>query len=454
MILPDNFILKMKEILSEEFEDYLKSFEESSYCGLRINTLKISVEDFKSKNLFKLDPVPWCDRGFYYDENIRPAKHPYYHAGLYYLQEPSAMSPGALLPINKNDKVLDICAAPGGKSTHIASRLGDEGFLLANDISATRARGLLKNIELFGIKNVMVTAEEPKKLASKFNQFFDKIVIDAPCSGEGMFRKEPSIIKSWGDEMYDFCCTQQADVLENAVKMLKKGGYILFSTCTFAPEENERTIHNFLNSHQEFELIDLPKNFGFADGIVDVRTDFNEELKKCARLWPHKLKGEGHFIALLHNTQSCDTIDKSIKKDNNDKRLQSFFDFCNEYLDIELNGNIQIINDNIYVIPDFLPDMKGIRILRSGWHMGEIKKNRFEPSQALAMGLKVHQIKNKVEFACNDIEVIKYLKGETIECSSVDDGWCIVTVDGFPLGWGKAQKGRIKNKYPVSWKWE
>lgn len=454
MILPDKFILKMKEILSYEFEDYLKSFEESSHCGLRINTSKISVEDFKNKNIFKLDPVPWCDRGFYYDENIRPAKHPYYHAGLYYLQEPSAMSPGALLPLKKDDKVLDICAAPGGKSTHIASRLGDEGFLLANDISATRARGLLKNIELFGIKNVMVTAEEPKKLASKFNHFFDKIIIDAPCSGEGMFRKEPSIIKSWGDEMYDFCCTQQADILENAVKMLKKGGYILFSTCTFAPEENERTIHNFLNSHQEFELIDLPKNFGFADGIVDVKTDFNEELRKCARLWPHKLKGEGHFIALLHNTQSCDTIDKSIKKDNNDKRLQSFFDFCNEYLDIELNGNIEIINDNIYVIPDFLPDMKGIRILRSGWHMGEIKKDRFEPSQALAMGLKIHQIKNKVEFTCNDIEVIKYLKGETIDCSEVDDGWCIVTVDEFPLGWGKAQKGRIKNKYPVSWKWE
>ena len=255
MQLPEKYVNSMKELLADEFDSYMESFNEKRLYGLRVNTAKISVEDFMKICPFHIERIPWIPNGFYYSENDKPAKHPYYFAGLYYLQEPSAMTPAYVLPVNKGDKVLDLCAAPGGKSTELGAKLSGTGLLVSNDISASRAKALVKNIEVFGIGNVVITCEYPEKLAAKFPEFFDKILVDAPCSGEGMFRKDNKLIKSWEQEGPEFYSPIQRGILNSAAAMLKEGGYILYSTCTFSRMENEDNIRDFLDRHSDFELV-------------------------------------------------------------------------------------------------------------------------------------------------------------------------------------------------------
>lgn len=267
MNLPITFQEKMKQLLGEEeFQAYIQSFESSNKNGLRVNTSKISVEDFLKISPFSLEPVPWTTNGFYYEKGEQPAKHPYYFAGLYYLQEPSAMSPAAFLPVNAGDKVLDLCAAPGGKTTELGVKLQGEGVLITNDISHSRAKALLKNVELFGLKNAMVLSEPPAKLAQCFGGYFDKILVDAPCSGEGMFRKDPAIMKNWEKTGVGFYRDLQREILGETVKMLKPGGMLLYSTCTFSPEENEQSIEYLLSLDESLSLIELPMFDGFDMG--------------------------------------------------------------------------------------------------------------------------------------------------------------------------------------------
>ena len=213
----------MKALLGAEYDAYLASFDEERFCGLRVNTLKLSAEEMAARGVFSLRPVPWCETGFYYDGAERPAKHPYYHAGLYYLQEPSAMTPADRLPVEPGDRVLDVCAAPGGKATELGAKLGGTGVLAANDLSSSRAKGLLKNLELFGIGNVLILSEEPGKLVSYFPEYFDKILIDAPCSGEGMFRKEKKMVKAWEEHGPEFFSNLQRNIILQAARMLKPG---------------------------------------------------------------------------------------------------------------------------------------------------------------------------------------------------------------------------------------
>lgn len=454
MNLPEQFMIKMQYLLKEEYEAYKNSFNEKRLYGLRTNPLKISADKLYEKNLWDLEPVPWCKEGFYYPQTQRPSKHPYYYAGLFYLQEPSAMAPAAFLPIDKGEKILDLCAAPGGKSTQLGAKLAGKGILIANDISAARTKALLKNIELFGITNAVVMSEAPEKLVSRFPGYFDKIIVDAPCSGEGMFRKEPDVAKNWGKEMTVFCLEQQKSILENAAKLLRTGGMILYSTCTFAPEENEGTIENFLKEHENFELIPLSKGKGFEDGKPQWIENGRQELTGCIRLFPHKIKGEGHFLALLQKKKGEERNTFQYEKEDSDERITTFLEFKNKNLSLELNGIFKIYQDNLYLLPKETPILKGLRVIRSGWHLGVFKKNRFEPSQAFAMGLKKEQANLVVDLPLEDETVVRYLKGESVETKVEQDGWCLVCVDGFTLGWGKLQKGRLKNKYFVGWKWE
>lgn len=454
MNLPENFVKKMKNLLKEDYETYAASLEKERVYGLRSNSLKIDEEFLKKKGIWKLQQIPWCKEGYYYDGKERPSKHPYYYAGLYYLQEPSAMTPGAMLPIEKGDKVLDICAAPGGKSTQLGAKLLQSGFLVSNDISATRTKALLKNIELFGIRNAIVTNEPPQKLESRFEQYFDKIIIDAPCSGEGMFRKEPDVIKSWGEKMSDFCQTQQKAILESSAKMLQPGGMLLYSTCTFAPEENEQSIQDFLNSHEDFELLPLPKIEGFENGHPEWIENGQKELCYCKRLFPHKVEGEGHFLALLQKKGEKREIISAYEQETKEERLSYFFEFQENFLNLEMKGIFKVFGDNLYLLPSKTPLLNGIRIVRSGWFLGTFKKKRFEPSQAFAMGLKKENAKIVIDFDLENKDVIRYLKGESLEMEKEGQGWCLVCVDGFPLGWGKLQNGRLKNKYFAGWKWE
>lgn len=461
MELPVAFETKMKEMLGSDYENYLASFSEESYQGLRVNTAKIPVEEFLNISPYNLTPVPWCPNGFYYEKGEKPAKHPFYFAGLYYIQEPSAMTTASLLPIEKGDVVLDLCAAPGGKSTELAARLNGSGLLITNDISNSRAKALLKNIEVFGVGNVLVTSEPPNTLANRFPAFFDKILIDAPCSGEGMFRKQNNMTKAWESNGVDLFVGLQRSILKEAVTMLKPGGMIIYSTCTFSKEENEQSIEYLLSLDDSLELVELPVFDGFDTGHVEWGNTNNEDLKKCRRLWPHRIKGEGHFVALVRKRISegqsiAQPVSEYVfSKDKLSKEAEEFIHSLSYPFDM---SRIDVQKERVFYIPQKMPYVKGLRILRCGLYMGDMKKNRFEPSQSLAMFLHENEFSNTLKLPTEDDRVIRYLKGETIELTAeeeslIKDGICLICVDNYPLGFGKNTRGTIKNKYLPGWRW-
>ena len=403
--LPEAFLLKMQELLGEEFGQYLESFKEEWKPGLRVNTLKLSPGELAELVPWNLEPVPWADNGFYYDgpldgEVLRPSKHPAYYAGLYYLQEPSAMTPAAMLPVVPGDRVLDLCAAPGGKSTELASKLKGRGMLVSNDISYSRARALLKNLELAGAANICVTSEVPEKLAGVWPEFFDKILVDAPCSGEGMFRRDEDMVKDWNEKGPEYYVPIQRQILSQAAAMLRPGGYMLYSTCTFSVEEDEENVAYVLEEFPQMQLccLDLDKVPGACGGFG---------LSGCMRRFPHRLKGEGHFLALMRKKGWDDggkeilppmdsgTAGKRVRAVEKEKELDAFLRQSGAEWDY---GRIVIHQDNAYYLPEGLAWNLPLRFLRTGLFLGELKKGRFEPSQALAMSMKAGQFPNTVSF--------------------------------------------------------
>lgn len=453
MKLPVSFENKMKVLLKEEYDAYLASYDLPKYQGFRINTLKISLEEWEKINPFKeVKNVPWCKEGFYYGSDEKPGKHPYYYAGLYYIQEPSAMSPGAYMPIEEGDKVLDLCAAPGGKSTQLAAKLGQSGVLVSNDISASRARALLKNLENWGARNIIVTSEDTPRLASKWVNYFDKILIDAPCSGEGMFRKSEDAIKSWETHGVEHCCNLQKCILENVVKMLKPNGMILYSTCTFSPEEDECMIQNFLENNPDFSIVPLKGVGGISNGRPEwVPGGGKEELKGALRLWPHHMEGEGHFVCLLQRHGEGEGSVPQVKCRKCIKDYKEAAEFIEAHTYIDLNTSVEEIKGKLYILPEEAPDLSGIRAIRSGLYLGEIKSKRFEPSQAMVLAYPKEMFKRVIEIGEDEEMVKRYLKGETLLIEATK-GWHIVCMQGYPLGWVKAQNNMLKNQYPASWR--
>lgn len=458
MNLPIAFEEKMKEMLGDDFGRYLASFDTDAHQGLRVNTSKISVEEFLKISPYRLTPVPWCPNGFYYEKEEKPAKHPYYFAGLYYIQEPSAMTTASLLPIEEGDVVLDLCAAPGGKSTELAAKLNGSGLLITNDISNSRAKALLKNIEVFGVGNSLVTSEPPNELAKRFPQFFDKILIDAPCSGEGMFRKQSNMTKAWESNGVDLFVGLQRSILKEAVTMLKPGGMLIYSTCTFSKEENEQSIEYLLSLDESLHLVELPMFEGFDEGHPDWGNTGNEDLRKCRRLWPHRIEGEGHFVAMVRK-EDGETQSKVAPYHFNKAKLSKEAEEFIKALDYPFDmKRFDVQGERVFYIPEQMPDIKGLRILRCGLYMGDMKKNRFEPSQSLAMFLKKQEFSNVLSLEAEDARVIKYLKGETIELEELEeketkDGLLLICVKNYPLGFGKLNRGTVKNKYLPGWRW-
>jgi len=458
--LPKEFLKEMQDLLGEEYENFLSSFAAPVYKGMRCNSLKLSADDFENRVPFCNGKIPWTSNGFYMNvEEDRPSKHPYYYAGLYYIQEPSAMLPAALLPVDPGDRVLDLCAAPGGKTTELGAKLKGKGVLVCNDISASRAKALLKNIELFGIKNSVVVSETPARLSERFGGYFNKILVDAPCSGEGMFRKVHSIAKNWEQYGSGYYASLQRDILKSAVPMLAPGGYMLYSTCTFSVQEDEESLAYILENFPEMETAD-PGIFdregceGFVRGYCGY--------KDAVRIFPHKCKGEGHFAVLLRKKEDavceeCGTV--SVYPDMRKKNLKAMAlsgaDTFLKRTGIDPESPYIRINENrIFLMPEGLPELKGLRILRTGLFLGEMKTGRFDPSQALAMAIASKDFDNTVRLSPDDERVIRYLKCESIEADDdkVKDGLCLVSLDEFPLGWAKADRGRLKNKYLPSWR--
>ncbi|MCQ2500182.1 MAG: RsmB/NOP family class I SAM-dependent RNA methyltransferase [Lachnospiraceae bacterium] len=490
----------MKNLLGEEYDVFLSGYENNRQFGLRLNTMRMSVEEFEACSPFPLERIPWIPGGYSYKEGVFPAKHPWYAAGVYYLQEPSAMTPASRLPVYPGERVLDLCAAPGGKATALVAALKGKGVLVANDISASRCKALLRNLELFGSTNVFVTNETPERLANVFAGFFDKILVDAPCSGEGMFRKSQEVAEDWSPEKVEYFAGQQRNILLSAAKMLRPGGMLLYSTCTFAPMEDEGTIDFFLNQVPEMKIQKMEAYEGFGEGRPEWIGSDRAELRDCVRIWPHKMQGEGHFLALLKKegdplegrfaseeavsglpvseaTEEADRGKRKKQKKNKGRNAgrdrqagssQTAFSreerevleaFLQEQgIDLDLAG-LECRNGNVYKKTDLPSGVSGLHFLRNGLYLGECKKGRFEPSQPFALALGEKSVHRSFSMKGEDPRLDQYLRGETlildeeeVKKQGLKNGWILVTADGFALGWGKLAGCVLKNKYPAGWR--
>lgn len=454
--LPSAFLERMKLMLGDEYEAFLASYETERSHGLRVNRLKAYSEKFAESAPFSLKKIPWALDGYKYSEEDRPGRHPYHDAGVYYIQEPSAMITVSLLAPKPGEKILDLCAAPGGKSTQAAALLSGDGLLVSNEINPARAKILSQNIERMGIRNAVVTNEDSGHLTKYFTDFFDGIIVDAPCSGEGMFRKDETAVSEWSPENVKNCAKRQQEILENAAMMLKPGGRLVYSTCTFAPEEDEQTIAAFLDKHPEFTIEETPYYSGLSHGNTNWCKEKCEGIEKTIRIWPHKTDGEGHYAALLRKSGEYEENSKrKYPVTLKDKKILSVYeDFCKEVLKEPskwTKGEVMtLFGDQLYLTSTEMVDFKGLKVLRPGLQMGEFKKNRFEPSHALALALNPSDVNNYVDFSSDSAEIVSYLHGDTIQLSgdNTKKGWCLVTTDGYSIGWGKISSGVLKNHYP------
>ena len=424
-MLPEAFLERMKVQLGEEFPAFLNSLERPRAVALRFNPLKGEKPELP----FVGESVPWEPAGYYYDPESRPGLHPFHEAGVYYLQEASAMAPVALLDPKPGEKICDLCAAPGGKTTQIAGRMMGEGFLLCNEINPKRAKILSRNIERMGVSNALVTNEHPGRLAERFAGFFDRVLIDAPCSGEGMFRKEEAAVTDWSQETVEMCARRQAEILHSGAAMVRGGGRLVYSTCTFAPEEDELAVEAFLRSHPDFTL-----------EAVDGRW-FESKTPGMYRMWPHKLLGEGHFAAVLWKNEAEES---PLTPPKSEKLPKEWISFAKE-LNLQLpEGRAVRFGQSLYWAPAEMPDIARLKVLRPGLELGTVKKDRFEPAHALALWLG--SCAKIQDLSAESHEIAAYMHGEVVP--SAQKGWCLVTVDGYSLGWGKGDGKVLKNHYP------
>ena len=444
--LPQEFENRMKTLLGDEFEDFKKSFDEPPVRAFRVNTDKISLEDFEKINPFGGEKIPYVPNGFYFDyDGI--GNHPYHHAGMVYVQEPAAMVPVESIEIGKHWKVLDMCAAPGGKSSQIKNKLGKDGILVSNEIVPSRCKILTGNMERMGFQNVVTTCMHPQKLVKMFPEnYFNMIMVDAPCSGEGMFRKEEIAIDEWSPENVKMCAERQAEILDCAAKLVKLGGYIVYSTCTFSLEENEMTVDAFLERHPGFELVPVTEKVreNTADGL-----HFDgckcENMQYTRRCYPHKTKGEGQFVAVLHYADSNIDNEHFSVPFGKEKLDKTLIDFLDDTLTTYKKDNVQMYNGNpVYFTPDF-PVPRGVAFA-CGVTIGEIRKNYVVPHHQFFMAMG-KDFKRKIEFTANSEEIKKYLHGEEFN-TDCPNGWAVVMVDGCTLGGVKVSNGRAKNHYP------
>lgn len=497
--LPECYCESMKGLLGEEYKQYLESFSQKPYTAFRINTGKVPLEQWNQMNPFSTAEVAWTEKGFYFDsEKEMPSKHPYYFAGLYYIQEPSAMIPASILPIAPKDRVLDLCAAPGGKATELGAKLRGSGLLVANDISVSRTMALAKNLQMAGIRNAVVTAETPERLASVFKEYFDKILIDAPCSGEGMFRREPRMIKDWLEKGPLYYAELQKQILAEAYHMLKPNGMLVYSTCTFSVKEDEEVIQWLLTEYPDMKICPIERKEGFSPGRPDLVEKGSKDLIHCIRIFPHRTKGEGHFAVLLQKSGRVDEMagqrerkpdgdivssfrqareeaqnkagkakkkrDKknTFKARKRDQRGGSWEleDAAGEEMETflkqfaALNGTVVIQNNMVSVQPWQMPELERLHIVYQGLSVCEWK-HKVNASHQLALTLTSSDYGQVLNFKADDEQVIRYLKGETLMTDKPYQGNVLICVDGFGLGWAQGNgKGTLKNKYYPGWRYQ
>ncbi|MBQ6995244.1 MAG: RsmB/NOP family class I SAM-dependent RNA methyltransferase [Lachnospiraceae bacterium] len=501
MKLPQEFEKRMQDMLGEAYPAFLHSYGENKYQALRVNPWKAQAQELFEKSSFHLKSVPWEQNGYYYESDDQPGKHPWHEAGVYYIQEPSAMAPAAYLEAKPGEKILDLCAAPGGKTTQIASYMKGEGILVCNEIHPARAKILAENVERMGIPNAMVTNESPQKLAEIFDEYFDRILVDAPCSGEGMFRKNEDACEEWSLENVRICAERQDEILDCAHTMLRPGGRIVYSTCTFAPAENEGSMARFLARHPEYELVEIPLYKGMERGVPSWSYTHGNEgnglsaetvevmhIERTIRLWPHKLQGEGHYLAVLQKNgevpqgyegflkygKECGTQPDMVLRGNGAKNKKGFGNKNTQgnkksqankategiklYLEFEQDtlkksvldrehGGFLTFGDQLYLIPKGMPAVQGLKVLRPGLHLGTIKKERFEPSHALALYMHEEEVQRVMILTKDEPQAQAFINGQTLNYDG-EKGWYLIMVDGYSLGWGKLAGQVMKNHYP------
>ena len=483
-VLPEQFCEKMRRLLGEEYPEFLAALDRPRAVGLRLNPLKLrcavrpgedahaqgagsgplsdpvyqygeerNAEAFNAQlSAFGLRPVPWEPSGFYYDPETRPGLHPWHAAGVFYLQEPSAMAPAALLDPRPGERVLDLCAAPGGKSTQLAGRMAGRGLLVCNEIHPKRAAILASNAERLGVANALILNEHPARLAERFPAYFDRVLVDAPCSGEGMFRKHDAAFNDWSPETVDMCARRQAEILDSAAVLLRPGGRLVYSTCTFSPEENEGGVAAFLARHPAFE-VEAAEAPCFAPGRPEWGGG-EASLANCFRLWPHKLKGEGHFAAVLRKTAGA-AVDRPPEAESARSRpsarsegsvsLPAPVRQLLSSLGLGLpDGRPVLFGDRVFWAPPELPELRGLKVLRPGLELAELRRELAVPAHALALWAKTAASCH--ELRVEDPACAAWLRGETLPTEA--RGWTLVRVDGFGLGWGKGVNGVLKNHYP------
>ena len=462
MNLPEAFLARMKKQLGAEYDAFVASYDADTSYGLRLNLLKGTVDEIIPVLPFALTNVPWIPEGFHVSSTERPGKHILHEAGAYYIQDPSAMSVITLLDPMPGERILDLCAAPGGKSTGIAARMQGQGLLVSNEIIPGRAKILSQNVERMGITNALVCNESPERIASHFPLFFDRIVVDAPCSGEGMFRKEEALARDWTPEKSEELSRIQKQLCLNAADMLQPGGQMLYSTCTFAPCEDEQIISWLLRERPELSLISMEGYEGFSTGNPEWG-DGNPQLKKCVRIFPHKMQGEGHFLALLQKEgtagPSAGTSKTSRLAADVRKYMEEFFrEIGLKTLDGQKFdwNRVEVRADKVYYLPSVSCNFRGLTFIRNGLYLGDLKKNRFEPAQPLALAFRKNEAEAVISLSVDDPRLERYLKGETLtiepEEAAHSKGWHLLCVEGYPLGFGKLVNGTLKNKYPAGWR--
>jgi len=465
----------MESLLGEEYTSFLDIYAHPAAVGLRVNPLKISVEEFIALTPFRLEALDWSAQGFLLletDPPPQPGKHPYHAAGLYYLQDPSAMAVVELLDPQPGEKVLDLSAAPGGKATHIIARLQNQGLLVANEMHPRRAWDLAENLERWGARNTAILNDEPSRLADHFGAFFDRVLVDAPCSGEGMFRKSQAARTAWSPRLVQSCALRQASILEEAARMVRPGGRLVYSTCTFAPEEDEGVVMDFLENHSggspaAFEVIQPKSMKGFFSGQpawlestlgLRLSAPLAAQLERNVRLWPQREAPEGHFIAVLQRVDDGpQAAFKPFKAKIPPDAREVFRQFCEATLEApllpQLLGELTLEGAYLYARPSLLPSLGKLRVIHPGWWLGQLKARRCEPSHALAMGLRSDQALHRVFLHLEDPALAAYLRGESLPLAG-ENAWVLVTIEGvgikmaFPIGWGKRTAGVLKNFYP------
>lgn len=442
--LPVEFVSRMKELLKEEYPLYEKSLCDAPVKGFRVNTDKIYIEEYGKLDKLSNGKIPYVGNGYYLGYE-KVGNHPYHHAGMIYVQEPAAMAPAECIDIDPDWKILDMCAAPGGKSTQLKNKLGENGILVSNEIIPSRCRILAGNIERLGLLNTVTTCMDTKRLSETFPNTFDMIMVDAPCSGEGMFRKDDTAIAEWSTGNVKRCAERQREILDNAVKLVKSGGYIVYATCTFSLEENEMTVDSFLQRYPDFEILPVTQRVreNSCEGIA-FEGCYSDKLHRAVRFYPHKNRGEGQFCAVLHHigTKEAEAFGPQKAPEKPDKAVIEFLD---SVLEDYKKDNVIMYNGNaVYFTPDF-PINKGTAF-SCGVTIGEVKKNYIMPHHQFFMALG-NKFRKKIELSLDDPRVAKYLHGEEID-ADCENGWAAVTVDGCTLGGAKVVNGRAKNHYP------